>query len=222
MWLALDCRARPHGVDSAPAFFYDQPISAPVSAGDSRAMAKRVKTRTTMTASGAKRRMGTAPARSTPASSARPTSASAPARGAVASVLTGMRDIGGQVGHVAATVVRGSIRAAGQIGADVGRLAVTVADGAFETADRLAAAAGLVASRPGDPGHAKGPPRREPWAPASSRERDAAAPELPASHDAYARQPTSEPAPAARKPLARSAPRTQKRQPAKRRRRRSA
>src|ERR1700741_3437210 len=59
----------------------------------------------------------------------------------VTTMLTGMRDLGGQVGQAAVTVVRGSIRAAGQIGADLGRLAVTVADGAIETADRIAAAA---------------------------------------------------------------------------------
>jgi len=56
--------------------------------------------------------------------------------------LSGVRDVGAEVGAVAVTAVRGSVRAAGEIGADVGRLAGGVAEGAIEAADRIAAAAG--------------------------------------------------------------------------------
>jgi hypothetical protein len=138
-------------------------------------------------------------------------------------VLTGMRDLGGQVGQVAVSVMRGSIKAAGQLGADVGRLAVTVADGAIETADRLAAAAGLTGRREGEAsGAGRARSRRDPWAAVPGREPTPAAEDLPASPDAYARRPGTAAASAARKPLARSASRESSRAPAKRRRRRAA
>jgi hypothetical protein len=56
--------------------------------------------------------------------------------------LSGVRDVGAEVGAVAVTAVRGSVRAAGEIGADVGRLAAGAAEGAIEAADRIASAAG--------------------------------------------------------------------------------
>jgi len=56
--------------------------------------------------------------------------------------LSGVRDVGAEVGAVAVTAVRGSVWAAGEIGADVGRLAAGAAEGAIEAADRIASAAG--------------------------------------------------------------------------------
>jgi hypothetical protein len=56
--------------------------------------------------------------------------------------LSGVRDVGAEVGAVAVTAVRGSVQAAGEIGADVGRLAAGAAGGAIEAADRIASAAG--------------------------------------------------------------------------------
>src|SRR5262245_35333771 len=66
--------------------------------------------------------------------------------GTVISALVGVRDIGAEVGSVAVTAAKGSLRAAGTIGADVGRLAVDVAEGAIHAADRITAAAGRVAN----------------------------------------------------------------------------
>jgi len=62
------------------------------------------------------------------------------------SALAGVRDVGVEMGNVAMTAVKGSIRAAGTIGADVGRLAVDAAEGAINAADRLTAAAGRAAN----------------------------------------------------------------------------
>jgi hypothetical protein len=56
--------------------------------------------------------------------------------------LSGVRDVGAEVGAVAVSAVRGSVRAAGEIGGDVGRLASGAAEGAIEAADRIASAAG--------------------------------------------------------------------------------
>jgi hypothetical protein len=56
--------------------------------------------------------------------------------------LSGVRDVGAEVGAAAVTAVRGSVQAAGEIGADVGRLAAGAAEGAIEAADRIASAAG--------------------------------------------------------------------------------
>jgi len=56
--------------------------------------------------------------------------------------LSGVRDVGTEVGTVAVTAVRGSVRAAGEVGADVGRLAAGAAEGAIDAADRIAVAAG--------------------------------------------------------------------------------
>ena len=172
-----------------------------------------------------RRKAGKADAKPRPRRAARVTDAPppTPARGPVTGVLTGMRDLGGQVGQVAVSVVRGSIKAAGQLGADVGRLAVSVADGAIETADRLAAAAGLTGRRADEssatPSPSRATPRRDPWATVPGREPTPAAEDLPANPDAYARRPTTAPGPAARKPLARSASRESSRAPAKPRRR---
>jgi hypothetical protein len=66
--------------------------------------------------------------------------------GTVMSALSGVRDVGAEMGSVAVTVVTGSIRAAGTIGADVGRLAVDAAEGAIHAADRITAAAGRAAN----------------------------------------------------------------------------
>jgi hypothetical protein len=136
----------------------------------------------------------------------------------IATMLTGMRDLGGQVGQVAVTVVRGSIKTAGQIGADLGRLAVTVADGAIETADRIAtAAAGMIARQRGAPASASAPRRREPWPAPVKRDAIPHPDDLPASPDAYARRAEASPV-SARKPPARNASRRQKRPAPKRRR----
>jgi hypothetical protein len=56
--------------------------------------------------------------------------------------VSGVRDVGAEIGSVAVTAVRGSVRAAGEIGADVGRLAAGAAEGAIDAADRIAVAAG--------------------------------------------------------------------------------
>lgn len=56
--------------------------------------------------------------------------------------LSGVRDVGAEVGSAAVTAVRGSVRAAGDIGADMGRLAAGAAEGAIDAADRIAVAAG--------------------------------------------------------------------------------
>jgi hypothetical protein len=65
--------------------------------------------------------------------------------GTVMSALAGVRDVGAEMGSVAVTAVKGSIRAAGTIGADVGRLAIDAAEGAIHAADRITAAAGRAA-----------------------------------------------------------------------------
>src|SRR5262245_35842553 len=59
-----------------------------------------------------------------------------------ATALSGVRDVGAEIGSVAVTAVRGSVRAAGEIGADVGRLASSATEGAIDAADRIAVAAG--------------------------------------------------------------------------------
>jgi len=59
-----------------------------------------------------------------------------------ATALSGVRNVGVEVGSVAVTAMRGSVQAAGEIGADVGRLAAGAAEGAISAADRIAVAAG--------------------------------------------------------------------------------
>jgi len=59
-----------------------------------------------------------------------------------ATALSGVRDVGVEVGSVAVTAVRGSVQAVGEIGADVGRLAAGAAEGAISAADRIAVTAG--------------------------------------------------------------------------------
>ncbi len=46
--------------------------------------------------------------------------------------LSGVRDVGAEVGEAAVTAVRGSVRAAGEIGADVGRLVSGTIEGVRE------------------------------------------------------------------------------------------
>jgi hypothetical protein len=142
-----------------------------------------------------------------------------PPQQTVTTVLTGMRDLGGQVGQAAVSVVRGSIKAAGQIGADLGRLAVTVADGAIETADRIAAAAaGMITNQRSAPASVVAPRRREPFAAPARPDATPHPDDLPTSPDAYARRTEPSPSSASRKPPAPSAPRRRKRPAAKRRR----
>lgn len=64
----------------------------------------------------------------------------------VVTALSGVRDVGAEVGSVAVAAVRGSIRAAGEIGGDVGRLATVATEGALEAADRIAVTAGRAVS----------------------------------------------------------------------------
>ncbi len=59
-----------------------------------------------------------------------------------ATTLSGARDVGAEIGSVAMSAIRGSVRAAGEIGADVGRLAATAAEGVIDAADRIAVATG--------------------------------------------------------------------------------
>jgi hypothetical protein len=63
-------------------------------------------------------------------------------RDTVVTALNGARDVGAEVGAVAVSAVRGSIRAAEEIGGDVGRLATNAAEGTIDAADRITAAAG--------------------------------------------------------------------------------
>lgn len=59
-----------------------------------------------------------------------------------AAAVSGARDVGTEVGSVAVTAVRGSVRAAGEIGGDVGRIASGAVEGVIDAADRIAVAAG--------------------------------------------------------------------------------
>src|SRR5215472_10844625 len=85
-----------------------------------------------------------------PASTAEPRPKTTEAAGGVldllartaVTALSGVRDVGAEVGTVAVTAVRGSVRAAGDVGADVGRIAAGAAEGAIDAADRIAVAAG--------------------------------------------------------------------------------
>jgi hypothetical protein len=155
----------------------------------------------------------------------------------ILTALAGMRDVGSEVGHVAVSAVRGSIRAAGEIGADVGRLALDVAEGAIDAADRLTAAVGRAANNlvepnlsgpsvahrrapQSDPGRGPRPdpdPRPDLRTAGSPREASALPGDLPANLDAYARRPASRQAAPRRKPLSPSPSREQRDAAARRR-----
>ena len=115
--------------------------------------------------------------------------------------LSGVRDVGAEVGSVAVTAVRGSVQAAGEIGADVGRLAAGVAEGAISAADRIAVAAGkavgnLVSSTVESVRDIMYGAARRPPAPVKARQRESK---------------TYRPVTAQRKPLARRPSRTAER-----------
>ncbi len=99
----------------------------------------------------------------------------------VVTTLAGVLDVGSEVGAVAVSAARGTLRAAGEIGADVGRVALRAAGGALQAADRISAAAGRALIDPKMVGAAPAPGR-----PVVAAERSTSA---------------------GRKPLARSSPR---------------
>jgi len=120
--------------------------------------------------------------------------------------LSGVRDVGAEVGSVTITAIRGSVRAAGEIGADVGRLAAGATEGAIEAADRIAVAAGKAVGDlvrgtvEGVRGIMQSPPARRPAL---------AKPSQPISRAASGRvQPLAS---SQRKPLAQRASRTTER-----------
>lgn len=149
----------------------------------------------------------------------------------VVTALVGARDVGAEVGSVAVTAVRGSIRAAGEIGADVGRLARSAATGAIDAADRITAAAGRAADNLVDntmsvvAGIVRGvdPPDR-PATPAAGQPPNATGARAAAYSDGRVPAPSQtsgrSPVVAARKPLARTASRVARPKPARRGQRR--
>ncbi|HEY7655157.1 MAG TPA: hypothetical protein VIG07_20245 [Methylomirabilota bacterium] len=99
--------------------------------------------------------VGTAPKRARAARAHAASSATEPGSGTlrrlkdtVVTTLAGVLDVGSEVGAVAVSAARGTIRAAGEIGADVGRVALRAAGGALQAADRISAAAGRAIIAP--------------------------------------------------------------------------
>jgi hypothetical protein len=110
--------------------------------------------------------VGAAPKRARAARAQSVSTAAAPDSGAlrrlkdtVATTLAGVLDVGSEVGAVAVSAARGTIRAAGEIGADVGRVALRAAGGALQAADRISAAAGRAIIDPKMVGAAPAPGR---------------------------------------------------------------